>query len=189
MTVLVPVSVLGALIVVLAIRLLVQSGNRRHKPDVTADEYANARQALDAVFVETAVIERIFSVEDAEFMARSAPRDVKCSFFEERKKLAVRWFRRTRKQMAELMDLHLRLASYTHDPSPRLELRITAKYLTFVAVSNIVLLLLWLLGPFRATRAISYAIRAADSFCTTLSVRLERVNPTRLSSGGESLVH
>jgi hypothetical protein len=189
MTVLVPVSVLGALIVVLAIRLLVQSGNRRHKPDVTADEYANARQALDAVFVETAVVERIFSVEDAEFIARSAPRDVKCSFFNERKKLAVGWFRKTRKQMAELMDLHLRLASYTYDPSPGFELRLTAKYLTFVAVSKIVLLLLRLLGPFKATRSISYAIRAAGSFCTTFSVRLERVNPTRLSSGRESLVH
>jgi hypothetical protein len=189
MTVLVPISVLGTLIVVLAIRLLAQSGNRKHRPAVTADEYANARQALDAVFVETAVINRIFAVEDAEFIARSATPNVKCSFFNERKTLAVHWFRKTQKQIARLMDLHLRLASYTYDPSPGFELRLTAKYLTFVAVSNIVLLLLRLLGPFRATRSISYAIRAAGSFCTTFSIRLERVNPTRLSSGRESLVH
>jgi hypothetical protein len=189
MTVLVPISVLGTLIVVLAIRLLAQSGNRRQRPAVTVDEYANAREALDSVFVETAVIKRIFSVEDAEFVARSATPDVKCSFFNERKKLALHWFRRTRKQVARLMDLHLRLAGYTYDPSPGFELRLTAKYLTFVAVSNIVLLLLWLLGPFKATRSISYAIRTAGSFCTTFSVRLERVNPTRLSSGRESLVH
>jgi hypothetical protein len=189
MTVLVPISVLGTLIVVLAIRLLAQSGNRRQRPAVTVDEYANAREALDSVFVETAVIKRIFSVEDAEFVARSATPDVKRSFFNERKKLALHWFRRTRKQVAGLMDLHLRLAGYTYDPSPGFELRLTAKYLTFVAVSNIVLLLLWLLGPFKATRSISYAIRTAGSFCTTFSVRLERVNPTRLSSGRESLVH
>ncbi len=189
MTVLVPISVLGTLIVVLASRLLVQSGNRRQRPDVTADEYANARQALDSVFAETALIKRIFSIEDAEFIARSATADVKYAFFNERKKLALHWFRRTRKQMGGLMDLHLRLASYTYDPSPGLELKLTAKYLTFVAVSNIVLLLLWLLGPFKATRIISYTIRAAGSFCTTFSVRLERVNPTHLSSGRESLVH
>jgi hypothetical protein len=189
MTVLVPISVLGTLIVVLAIRLLAQSGNRRQGPAVTVDEYTNAREALDSVFVETAVIKRIFSVEDAEFVARSATPDVKRSFFNERKKLALHWFRRTRKQVAGLMDLHLRLAGYTYDPSPGFELRLTAKYLTFVAVSNIVLLLLWLLGPFKATRSISYAIRTAGSFCTTFSVRLERVNPTRLSSGRESLVH
>lgn len=189
MTVLVPVSLLGTLIVVLAVRLLGQSGNRRHRPAVTADEYANARQALDAVFVETAVIERIFSLEDAEFIERSATPVVKCSFLKERKTLALHWFRKTRKQVAQLMDLHLRLASYTYDPNPGFELRLTAKYFTFVVVSNIVLLLLWLLGPFKATRTLSYAIRTAGSFCSTFSFRLERVNPTRLSSGRASLVH
>jgi hypothetical protein len=87
------------------------------------------------------------------------------------------------------MDLHLRLASYTYDPNPGFELRLTVKYFTFVVVSNIALLLLWLLGPFKATRTLSYAIRTAGSFCSTFSFRLERVNPTRLSSGRESLVH
>ncbi|MCU1243818.1 MAG: hypothetical protein JWO71_4544 [Candidatus Acidoferrum typicum] len=186
MTILFPISVLGTLIVVLAIRLLAQSGRR---PAVTVDEYAKAREALDAVFVETAMIKRIFSLEDAEFVARSATPDVTRSFLNERKKLALHWFRRTRKQLAALMDLHLRLAGYTYDPSPGFELRLTAKYLTFVAVSNIVLLLVWLLGPFKATRSISYAIRVAGSLCTTFSVLLERVNPTGLSSGRQSLVH
>jgi len=188
-TVLVLMTVLGTLIVVFAIRLLVQSGNRRRKPSVTADEYANARQALDSVFIETAIIKRIFSVEDIEFIERSATPVVKCSFLKERKTLALHWFRKTRKRVAQLMDLHLRLASYTYDPNPGFELRLTAQYFTFVVVSNIVLLLLWLLGPFKATRTLSYAIRTAGSFCSTFSFRLERVNPTRLSSGRESLVH
>jgi len=188
-TVLVLMTVLGMLIVVFAIRLLVQSENRRRKPSVTADEYANARQALDSVFIETAIIERIFSVEDIEFIEHSATPVVKCSFLKERKTLALHWFRKTRKQVAQLMDLHLRLASHTYDPNPGFELRLTAKYFTFVVVSNIVLLLLWLLGPFKATRTLSYAIRTAGSFCSTFSFRLERVNPTRLNSGRESLVH
>jgi hypothetical protein len=188
MTVLIPISVLSTLIVVLAIRLLAQSGNRRQGPAVTIDEYAIAREALDTVFVETGAIKRIFSIDDAEFIARSAGPDVQCLFLKERKKLAQQWVRKTRTHVAHLMDLHLRLASYTSDPSPRFELNLTAKYLTFVAVSNIVLLLLWLLGPFKASRSISYVIRTAGSFCTTFSVRLERVNPKRLSSGRESLV-
>ncbi len=189
MTVLVATSILGTFIVLLAIRLIVQSGSRRPRPAVTADEYADARQALDSVFVETAVINRIFSVEDAEFIARSAPPAIKNSFVNERKKLAMKWLRKTRKQMARLMDLHLRLASYTHDPSPEHEIRLTAKYLTFVTVLEIVLLLVWLLGPFKATRSIFYAIRTAASFCGTFSMRLERVNPTRLGADRESLVH
>jgi hypothetical protein len=189
MTALVSISVLSTLIVVLGIRLLAQSGNKRQRPAVTTVEYANACESLNTGFVETETIKRIFSVEDAEFIARSAGPDVQCLFLKERKKLALQWVRKARTHVARLMDLHLRLASYTYDPSPRFELKLTAKYLTFVAVSNIVLLLLWLLGPFKTTRSISYAIRTAGSFCTTFRVRLERVNPTRLSSGRESLVH
>ena len=186
MTVLVPISVLGTLIVVLAVRLFVQSGETRQRPTVTVDDYANAREALNSVFLETALINRIFSVEDAEFVARAATADVACSFSNERKRLALQWFRKIRKEVARLMDLHLRLAGYTYDPSPMFELRLTAKYLSFMLASNIVLLLLWLLGPFKGTRCISYAIHTAGSFCTTFSLRLDQVNPARLLSGSES---
>jgi hypothetical protein len=189
LTVLVLISVLGIFIVFLAVRLVLQSGTGRERPSVTADEYANALRALESVFIETAIIKRIFSADDAEFIERSASPVGRQLFLRERKTLALHWFRKTRKQVARLMDLHLRLASYTYDPNPGFELRLTAKYFTFVVVSNIVLLLLWLLGPFKATRTISYVIRTAGSFCTTFSFRLERVNPTHLSSGRQSLVH
>jgi hypothetical protein len=189
MTVLVATSVLGTFILLLAIRLIAQSGSKRPRPVVTADEYTDARQALDSVFVEATVIKRIFSVEDMEFIARSATPAIKSTFVNERKKLAIKWLRKTRNQMARLMDLHLRLASYTYDPSPGYEIRLTAKYLTFVTVSEIVLLLVWVLGPFKATRSIFYAIRTAGSFCSTFSMRLEQVNPTRLGADRQSLVH
>jgi hypothetical protein len=183
------VSALGTLIVILVVRLLVQAGRRRSRPAVTTDEYASARQALDSVFVETAIMKRIFSLEDAHFMQGSAAPLVRCLFLNERKTLAVNWFRKTRKQVATLMDIHLRLVSYTYDPNPGLELRLTVRYLSFLIVSNIVLLLVWLLGPFRATRSISYAIRSAGNFFNTFNISLERVNPSSLNSGPKSLVH
>ena len=189
MTGLVALSALGALILVLGIRLVAQSLNRREASAVTTDDYAHAREALDSLFVETAALKRIFSAEDAEFIARSATPDLQSLFLNERKKLALQWYRTTQRQLARLMDIHLRLAAYTSDPSPRFELRLTAKYLTFVLVSNIALILLWLLGPFTARRAIAYTVQTAGKFCTTFSLRLERVNPTRLRSVRESLVH
>jgi hypothetical protein len=188
-TTIVLVSALGILIVISVVRLLVQAEKRRSRPSVTADEYANAREALGSVFIEAAIMKRIFSVEDADFMKGSATPVVKCLFLKERKTLALNWFRKTRKQVATLMDIHLRLVSYTHDPNPGLELSLTVKYLSFLIVSNIVLLLVWLLGPFRATRSISYAIRTAGSFFSTFNIRLERVKPASLNSGPESLVH
>ena len=81
-----------------------------------------------------------------EFISRSAPNHAWRLFLKERKILALQWLRLMRKQVAQLMDVHLRLASHTYDPSPRFELRLTAKYLTFALFSYIVLFLLWVRG-------------------------------------------
>jgi hypothetical protein len=190
MTGLVLILLLGSLILTFAVRLLLQSlkPGIDQRP-VSVDDFSKAREALDSVFVATAAINRIFSSEDMEFIARSAAKNARCLFLKERKILALQWLRMMQKQVAQLMDVHLRLASHTYDPSPRFELRLTAKYLTFVSISYIVLLLLWLRGPFKARRSTAYTIRAAGNFCTVFSLRLEQINPTRLSPGRESLVH
>jgi len=184
-----PAILLGALIVVFGSYFLLQSLGRRQKPAVTMDEYSKAREALEAVFVQTSAIERVFSVEDFKFIVRAGKDDARRLFLHERKKLALLWLRNTQKRVAQLMDLHLRLANYTYDPNPGFELELNAKYGAFVVLSNIVLLLLWVAGPFKATRTIAYTIRAAGNFCSVFSLRLERINPTRLSPGRESLVH
>ncbi len=184
-----PAILLGTLIVVLGSYFFVQGLRRSQKPAVSIDEYSKAREALDAVFVQRAAIERVFSVEDFKFIARTGNDDARRLFLKERKRLALLWLRKTQKQVAQLIDLHLRLANYTYDPNPGFELELNAKYAAFVVVSNIVLLLLWVAGPFMATGTIAYTIRATGDFCSVFSLRLERVNPTRLSSDRECLIH
>src|SRR5712664_4307860 len=181
--------VLGMVILALAFYILAGSSPKTSKPAVTVDDYAKAREGLELVFFETAAIETICSVEDLNFIARAGNDDVRRLFLKERKRLALLWLRKTQKQVAQLMDLHLRLANYTYDPNPGFELELNAKYAAFVVVSNIVLLLLWVAGPFMATRTIAYTIRATGDFCSVFSLRLERVNPTRLSSDPECLIH
>jgi len=183
------ILLLGVSILVLGARLLMQARPRKQTSPVTIEDYANARDTLESVFVETATIQRIFSVEDAGFVARWGTLDVKRLFLEERKRLALQWFRRTRTEVARLMDLHLRLAAYTYDPNPGFELKLTANYLIFMTLSSGAFVLVWSLGPFRATRVLSYAARLTGDFCSIFSLRLERVNPVRLGSGREFLVH
>jgi hypothetical protein len=141
------------------------------------------------VFCETVAIKRILSSEDNEFISRSGAKEVQRLFLKERKKLALQWLQMTQRQLTHLMDLHLRLAGYTYDPHPTFELKLSAKYLNLIVVSHIVLVLLWVGGPFTATHTIAYTIRVAENFCTIFSLRLERINPTRLSPRRESLVH
>jgi len=189
MTGLVPILLLSALILAFGVRLLLQSlKSRIDRRAVTIDDFCKARGLLDSVFFETAAIKRILSTEDMEFISRSGAEDVRRLFLKERKTLALQWLRMTQRRLAHLMDLHLRLASYTYDPRPKIELKLSAKYLNLIVASHIVLLLLWLGGPFKATRTIAYTIRAAGNFCTIFSLRLERISPTRLSPGRESPV-
>jgi len=120
------IIVLGTLILILGLRLVLQSSNAgAQSPSVTIEEFANAREALDTVFVEAAAIERIFSTEDMEFVSHASAPKAQRRFMKERKTLAIQWLRKMQKQVAELMDLHLRLAGYTHEPNPRFELKLT----------------------------------------------------------------
>lgn len=190
MTGLILILLLSTLILTFGVRLLVQSlKSRMARRAVTVDDFCKAREVLDSVFYETVAIKRIFSSEDKEFISRSGAEDVQRLFLKERKKLALQWIWMIQRELGHLMDLHLRLASYTYDPRPKVELKLSAKYLNLIVVSHIVLLLLWLRGPFKATRSIAYTIRVAGRFCTIFSLRLERINPAQLSPGRESLVH
>ncbi len=188
MTGLLAIILLGILILVFALRLAFQSSTPRAKsPSVTMEEYANAREALDSVFVEAAAIERIFSIEDMDFISRSGSPKVQRLFLRERKALAIQWLRKTQRQVAQLMDIHLRLAGYTNAPSSRLELKLAARYFAFQATSYFLLLLLWLRGPFKARPVVAYTSRIAGYFCTIFSLRLENVSSLQLASEAEDL--
>lgn len=175
------IVILGLLILIFGLRRVLQSPyTSTQSPSITLEEFANAREALDAAFVEAAAIERIFSTEDMEFISHASSPKARRLFLEERKALAIRWLRKTQKQVGQLMKLHFRLAGHTHEPNPRFELKLTVKYLSFLLVSYLLLFLLWLRGPFKARRVVAYTSHVAGYFCTVFSLRLESVNAVRL---------
>ena len=181
---LVTMVILGSLILILGIRLVLQSASSSSQsPSVTLEEFASAQEALDTAFVEAAAIERIFSIEDMAFISHASSPNAQRLFLEERKALAIQWLRKTQKQVAQLMDLLLRIAGNTQEPSPGFELKLAAKYLVFLLVSYILLFLLWLRGPFKARRVVAYTSRVAAYFCTVFSLRLESLNALPLGPG------
>lgn len=180
MMALIPILLLGILILVFGGRLLVQWSRTNRARPVTIEDYSNARALLDSVFAETAAIRRIFANEDMEFISQAGTDDVQRFFLKERKTLAIQWVRMTQKQVAHLMDLHLKLASYTYEPSPRSETKLTVNYLCFILASNGLLILLWLFGPFEAVRIVAYTVRVSEYFCSEFSLRLEKIDPVKL---------
>lgn len=186
MTGLIPILFLGTLILVFGGRLVFQWTRGNRAQPVTIAEYSRAREALDSVVVEASAIKRIFATDDIEFISRSGPGAVQRFFRKERKRLAIQWLRMTQKQVARLMDIHLKLASYTYEPSPTLELRLSIQYQTFNVASNVLLILLWCRGPFEASRLVAYTIRAAEYFCSVFSLRLDKTDPVKLGSAQQA---
>ena len=179
---LIPIVILGSLVLVFSGRLLLQWSKNRHAQPVTMEDFSRARAVLDSMSLEAMATKRIFAIDDMEFVARHGTLEVLRLFVEERQLLAVRWLRLTQKQVAQLMDIHLKLASYTFEPSPRLEFRLTINYVCFLVVSNALLMLLWLRGPFNAVRIVGYTLAVTDYFCSVFSLRLEKTDPAKLGA-------
>lgn len=182
MTGLILLLLLGTLVLISGTRLFLQWTRTRRAAIVTIDDYSGARSALDSLFTEMAAIKRIFATDDMEFVSHAGTGDVQRFFLKERKRLAIQWVRMTQKQVGHLMDLHLKLASYTYEPNPRSEMKLTVNYLCFILASNSLLVLLWLFGPFEVVRIAAYTVRVAEHFCTVFSLRLEKIDPVKLSS-------
>src|SRR6266481_8768651 len=130
----------------------------------------------------TTAINRILSNDDLDFVSRSGQTDVRRLFLKERKMLAMHWFRKITKQVRYLMNIHLRLAACTASSSLRLEVTLCLRYVLFTAVCNSVLLLFWLLGPFKAKRTLAYVIPGVERVFTIFSTRLKGIDTANLSS-------
>lgn len=187
MSSLIAALLLSTSILLFALRLLTRSGSSRQ--GVTFDDYSNARKEIELLFLEIAAAQRIFAVEDLEFVACSGSAKVKRLFLRERKKLALQWLRTIQNQVAQLLDLHLRFASYTYNPSAGFEVRLTIQYWGFSMLCRLIQLHIWLVGPFQAWRAMVYTSHVVGSFCTTFNERLNGINTSRLSCSAEPLLH
>lgn len=185
MTTVLPITVLAGLILILCGRLLLQAQQNKRSRSITVEDFEKARTTLDRVILEKAVMERIFAAEDAAFISREGAPELVAFFEKERKALAIKWLKKTRAELSELIDMHLKLASYTRNPSPRFEIGLSVRYLAFVVGSHIALLLILIRGPFKASRAFSYAFDVTKYFYTIFAFRFEEVNPLQLRSLAE----
>src|SRR5258708_40309352 len=157
---LMPILLLGILILVLCGRLLLQWGKSRHDQPVTIEDFSRARATLDSMCLEAIATKRIFAIDDMEFIASKGTLELEHLFVKERQSLALKWLRLTQKQVAQLMDLHLVLASYTFEPSPKFEFRLAIHYVGFAVVSYALLTPVWWCVCLKAFSMVRYALAA-----------------------------
>ena len=182
----IPVLVVGIFVLVLCIRLAVQI-LRSDSRTLSADDLAKAQQALGSMLIKAATIKRILSDEDLNFVLRSGSHELRRAFLRERKVLVVHWFRTMQKQVAYLMDIHLRLAAST-TPTPGSELRLGLQYVFFMSGTTCLIAIFFVFVPFNAQRTLSYLLYFIERLLGIFRARLEVINRTQLHPN-ESLLH
>jgi hypothetical protein len=183
---LLPVILLGSLVLVFGIRLVIQGIRENKARRVTIEDYLAAREALNLAFAEADVMRRILSTEDICFIAETASPEAQKLFHHERKKLAIRWIRRTQAQISELMKLHLMLKSYATDSNSDLDIGLSIRYAAFKVISTFVLIVIWLAGPLKAGVVVARIIGSANYFLNVFYSRQFDVQVSRLMTGRNS---
>lgn len=180
---LLPVILMGSLVLVFGIRLVVQGIRENNARRLTVEDYLAARESLSLAFAEADVMRRILSTEDIRFISEAASPEAQKLFHKERKKLAIRWIRRTQQQISELMKLHLMLASYATESNNNLDIGLSIRYAAFNAISTVVLVVIWLAGPLKAAVVVDRIIGSANYFLNVFHLRQFNVQVSRLMSG------
>lgn len=178
-----PYVLLGAFILAFGVRLIVQNVIHRGAERATLDDHLRFEEVRTCVFVEADVMRRILSEDDAHFIEGMGTPEVQKLFYSERKKLALRWVRRTQKQVSYLLKMHLILAGHMSKPTHKFDFDLSAKYFVFKFISSVVLAMIWLVGPFKASILITYIINSAEYFSSIFRVRYFDVQDSQLTSG------
>jgi hypothetical protein len=171
-----PVLILAAL----ALVLLLHWRRRNAHQSVTIEQFSRAQESVDALIADFSLGKRIFEAGDMKFISRHPSLEARRVFLLERKALAISWLRHTRRQLTYLMDLHLKLASYTYQPNPRSDLRLWMEYRILAFACDSLVVLVWIRGPFQLGTVVGYALRGVNELCAVFSLRLEDINPARL---------
>jgi hypothetical protein len=171
----------GVTLLYVAARQFVESGRKLDRLP-TIDDLSQARAVVDAVFRRTSLVRQIFAPVDLKYAIERCSDKIAPALLAERKEMALKWLRKTQKELAHLFELHLKLASYTYAPSQTTEIRLMIQYASFVVLSNAALVYIWWRGPFAFGAVGEYLLQGSERFFTIFSFRFEQVDPVRLGA-------
>jgi hypothetical protein len=133
--------------------------------------------------------ERIFGLEDWDFVSRNTPFEIQKLFLHERAALAISWLRRTRTRISLVMRTHLVAARQTEDLEPATELKLALSYLVFLILCDLLIGCIWLRGPTRTRKTISQTLRAVAWLRRAIELLMARVDPANCETLRTSFNH
>jgi hypothetical protein len=131
-----------------------------------------------------ALAEKIFSLQDWDFVLGKALLPDRRAFLGDRTAIALFWLRRIRAQVARLMGFYRRAVRGNVHLSAAVEVRLAANYVLFLLVYDVLLGWIWVGGPFHARKLARYATHVADQLWVLSEQLLAHVDPDLLLRAG-----
>ena len=122
----------------------------------------------------TALLARCISVDDLIYISSLRSPALSHLLFRERRRLALKWLRQTRREAGRLYRLHLRTSAQAADLRPVAELGLLFHFALFLFVYQILVSVVWFYGPVR-TQAF---VRSIGTLADILAGHVERIART-----------
>ena len=172
-----PLLILAAVGLVVLLYWIRRNGH----DDVNTDDFLQVQEAVNSLVGELSLAARLFEPDDMQFVSRQPSQEARRLLLEDRKVLALSWLRQLRRHLRRLKELHLRLASYTNNPSPRVDLGFLTDYVIFAAACDILIVFVWIRGPFEARVIARHTLSSAKEIYALFNRRVENINAELLS--------
>jgi len=97
--------------------------------------------------VTSSAVKEIFSSEDQEFISEESSEQISSLFRRERRRLALRWIERQKRESATIMHRHRRASGRAADLKPSREATLFLRYAELRLMFEVLAVLVWLAGP------------------------------------------
>lgn len=133
--------------------------------------------------------ERIFGLQDWDFVSCETPSEIQRMFQRERTVLAIALLRRTRLQVSQVMRAHVEVAQQSDDLQLATEIRIALSYSLFLILCNSLIGWIWLYGPVRARKVVGQTLQWAAQLRCIFVQLMARVDPASCRVVGTKFNH
>ena len=121
--------------------------------------------------------ERIFGLEDWDFVSQNTPSEIQEMFLRERSVLAISWLRRTRRRVSLVMRAHVAAVQPIADLRLASELKLALSYFSFFILCDLLISWIWLCGPVRTRVMVGRTLRTVAWLRGALEQLMATVDP------------
>jgi hypothetical protein len=147
----------------------------------SAGELVTAKRTLESLqlgLLPTKLVDQIFGEQDLTYVATIGSNEIRSLFLSERKRLALTWIRRVRKQVRALKDFHVSRSRMFTQMSRWREMSLAFDFAGLEARCRVLQLLLLWRGPYAAPDFARRTAATAVRVCSTLDQSLAFLTPS-----------